>query len=186
MGTRHVLRGRAALAAHIAALVNRDPLAAMEDLDRSRGDARFDLGANERMGNRVEKVVDFDVIVEVDSGAPPLRELPILGRQRGQRVAFDLFEQLPPARAQMAHRVLVHALHDQRDGLVAFGEREEGLRPQSPKNVGLREPDTGLDRLLRPVWGRPASARGSSIRFIRRLGASSRSSSGVDIGAEIT
>ena len=145
MGTRHVLRGRAALAAHIAALVNRDPLAAMEYLDRSRGDARLDLGANERMGNRVEEVVDLDVIVEIDPGAPPLRELPILGRQRRQGVAFDLFEQLPPARAQVAHGALVHALHDERDGLVAFGEREEGLRPQSPENVGLRESDAGLD-----------------------------------------
>ena len=33
------------LAAHIAALVDRDALAAMECLDRARRDANFDLGA---------------------------------------------------------------------------------------------------------------------------------------------
>jgi len=38
------------------------------------------LGANERVWNRVEEVVDLDVIVEVDSGAPPFRELPVLDR----------------------------------------------------------------------------------------------------------
>jgi len=41
--------------------VNRDPLAAMEHLDCARGDAHLDLGANERMRNRVEEVVDLDV-----------------------------------------------------------------------------------------------------------------------------
>src|SRR5271163_4814452 len=58
MRTRHVLRVRAVLAAHVAALVDRDALAAMEYLDRSLGDANLDLGANERVRNRVEKVMD--------------------------------------------------------------------------------------------------------------------------------
>ena len=45
----------------------------------------------------------------------------------------------------MTHRTLVHALHDQRDGLIAFGQREEGLRAQASENVGLSEPDPGFD-----------------------------------------
>jgi len=45
----------------------------------------------------------------------------------------------------MAHRALVHALHDLRDGLVAFSQREEGLRGQSSEDVGLRKSDAGLD-----------------------------------------
>jgi hypothetical protein len=28
----------------------------------------------------------------------------------------------PPAQAEMAHGALVHALHDKRDGMIAFGE----------------------------------------------------------------
>jgi hypothetical protein len=65
---------RAVLAAHAAALV-----AAMEDPDRARGDANLDLGANQRVRNRIEEVMDLDVIIEVDPRAPPFRELPILG-----------------------------------------------------------------------------------------------------------
>ncbi len=61
----------------------------------------------------------LDVIIEVDPGASPFRELPILDRQRGQGFAFDFLEQLAPAQAEMAHRALVHALHDEFDGLVA-------------------------------------------------------------------
>ena len=40
---------RAVLAAHVAALVNADALAAMEDLDGARGDAHIDFLANERV-----------------------------------------------------------------------------------------------------------------------------------------
>jgi hypothetical protein len=50
---------RAVLAAHAAALV-----AAMEDPDRARGDANLDLGANQRVRNRIEEVMDLDVIIE--------------------------------------------------------------------------------------------------------------------------
>jgi hypothetical protein len=68
----------------------------MEHLDRARGDANLDLGANQRMWNRVKEVMDFDVIIEVDSRAPPFRELPILRRQRAEGGALDLLEQLAP------------------------------------------------------------------------------------------
>ena len=101
--------------------------------------------------------MDLDVIIEVDSRAPPFRELPILCRQAVERGALDLLEQFTPAQAEMAHGALVHALHDKRDGLVAFGEREEGLRAQSPEDIGLSKSDAGLDLrlvswLVRPRW----------------------------------
>ena len=139
---------RAVLAAHVAALVDRDALAAMEHLDRARGDANLDLGADQRVRNRVEEVMDLDVIIEIDPRAPPFRELPILGRQAVEGGALDLLEQLAPAQAEMAHGALVHALHDKRDGLVAFGEREEGLRAQSPEDIGLSKSDAGFDLRL--------------------------------------
>ena len=92
--------------------------------------------------------MDLDVIIEVDSRAPPFRELPILGRQAVERSALDLLEQLAPAQAEVAHSALVHALHDQRDGLIAFSEREESLRAQSPENVCLSKSDAGFDLRL--------------------------------------
>src|SRR5271163_2138935 len=101
---------RAVLAAHVAALMDRNTLAAMEDLDGACGDANLDLGANKRMRDRVEEVMDFDVIIQVDSRAPPFRELPVLGRQAVEDGAFYLLEQLSPAQTEMAHGALVHAL----------------------------------------------------------------------------
>ena len=72
---------RAVLAAHVAALMDADALAAMEDLDGARGDAHLDLGADQRVRNRIEEVMDLDVIVEIDPRAPPFRELPVVGGQ---------------------------------------------------------------------------------------------------------
>src|SRR6202050_5363442 len=110
--------------------------------------------------------MDFDVIIQVDSRAPPFRELPILGWQAVERGALDLLEQLAPAQTEMAHGALVHALHDQRDGLVAFGEREEGLRAQSPEDIGLSKSDAGFD--LRLVSWLIGPRRKDSHRVMRR------------------
>src|SRR5947209_1165394 len=62
--TRHVLRRRAVLAADVAALVNCDALTTMEHLDHACGDAHLDFGADEGVRDRVEKVMDLDVIIE--------------------------------------------------------------------------------------------------------------------------
>jgi hypothetical protein len=154
------------LAAHVAALVDRDALAAMKGFDRARGDPHIDLGANQRVRNRVEEVMNLDVIVEVDPCAPPFRELPILGRQRVEGRALDLLEQLAPTQTELAHRTFVHALHDLPDGFVAFGEREEGRLAQSPENVCLSESDAGFDFRLVPRLSRPR--RKDSNRIMRR------------------
>ena len=130
---------RAVPAAHVAPLMDADALAAMEDLDGAGGDPHVDLGADERVRNRIEEVMDFDVIIEIDPRAPPFRELPIVGGQPVEGVALDLLEQLATTDAELAHGTIIHALHDQRDGVVAFGERKEGLSAQSPENVGLGE-----------------------------------------------
>ena len=124
---------RAVLAARVTALMDADALAPMEDLDGSRGDPHVDLGADERVRNRIQKVVDLDVIVEIDPRAPPLRELPVVGGQGDESVALDRLKQLPTAQAEVAHGTIVHAAHDERDRLVAFGEREEGQPAQPPQ-----------------------------------------------------
>ena len=90
VGAGHMVGVRAVLAAHGAALMGADALAAMEDLDGSRGDPHVDLGADQRVRDRIEKVMDLDVIVEIDPRAPPFRELPIVGGQGDEGVALDL------------------------------------------------------------------------------------------------
>src|SRR6185437_541893 len=82
VGAGHVVGVRAVLAAHVPALMGADALAAMEDLDRARRDPHVDLGADERVRDRIEEVMDLDVIVEIDPRAPPFRELPIVGGPR--------------------------------------------------------------------------------------------------------
>ena len=91
---------RAVLAAHGAALMGADALAAIEDLDRARRDPHVDLGADQRVRDRIQKVMRLDVIVEVDPRAPPFRELPIVGGQGDEDVALDGLEQIRSAQAE--------------------------------------------------------------------------------------
>jgi hypothetical protein len=67
-------------------------------------------------------------------------------------------------------------LHDERDGFVAFGEREERQPAQPPENVGLRKSDSGLDFRLVPRPPRPR--REDSDGVIRRH----RAIGAVDLG----
>jgi len=186
----HVVGVRAMLAAHVSALMDRDPLATMEDFDRARGDANIDFRPNKGVGNRVEEVMDLDMIVEVDPRAPPFRELPILSRQCVEDVPLDLLEQLEPAQAEMAHGTLVHALHHKRDRRVAFGEREEGLRAQPSQNVRLRKSDAGFDfrlalsRQLQLVLGRAGLQFASRIPSTRLSGSRSSLSAAARTGAK--
>src|SRR5260370_25956308 len=111
VGAGHVIGVRAVLTAYVAALMGADALAAMEDLDRARGDPHVDLGADERVRDRIQEVMDLVVVIEIDPRAPPFRELPIVGGQVVEDVALDLLEQLATAQAEVAHGALVHALH---------------------------------------------------------------------------
>jgi len=88
------------------------------------GDPHVDFGADQRVWNRVEVLVDLDVIIEIDARAFPFGELL---RQGVEGVALDLLEQLAATDAEFAHRPLVHALDGERDGGVAFGEPVNGI-----------------------------------------------------------
>ena len=57
-------------------------------------------------------------------------------------------------------------LHDQRDGIVAFGERGESLRAQSPEDISLSKSDAGFDLHLVPRLAR--TCREVSNRIMRR------------------
>lgn len=54
----------------IAALVQRDPLAMVEDLDGSGRGAGIDLLADQLVRYRIEKAADFNVVIQRDAGEP--------------------------------------------------------------------------------------------------------------------
>ena len=145
------------LAAQVAPLVGADALAAVEYLDGAGGNPHVDFGAEQLVWDRIEEVMDLDVIVEVDPRTSPFRKLPIIGGQCDEGLALDLLEQLTTADAELAHGALVHALHDKGDGFVAFGKREESQLAQATQNVGLGESYSGFDfgliaRFCRTCW----------------------------------
>src|SRR5271170_7514601 len=51
--------------------------------------------------------------------------------------------------------ILVHALHNRRDRLIAFGQREERQLSQPPENVSLGEADSGFDFRFISRFSRP-------------------------------
>jgi hypothetical protein len=114
------------LAAHVPALVGPDALAAMEDLDHARADPHVDLGADQRVRNRVREVVDLDVIIEIDPRAPPLRELLIVSGQGNEGGTPDCLEQLA---AEVAHGTLGAVAYIAKAGTLARRVLTEGAWP---------------------------------------------------------
>src|SRR6185295_12705968 len=99
----------------IAALVNGDTLATMEDLDRPACRANVDLLADEAVRHGIEEALELDMVVGGDAGQTPFGELVVLHRQAAQHGAFHGLEQMAPADAKTAHDMVVDALECSRD-----------------------------------------------------------------------
>src|SRR5690606_12645174 len=97
MGTGHVLRVRAVTPPAIAALVNRNALAAVEDLDRPGRRANVDLLPDEAMRHRMEEGFELDVVVGGNADRAPFGKPVIRPRQAGQRRLFYVLEQMAAA-----------------------------------------------------------------------------------------
>src|SRR5580704_1962615 len=82
MARRHVLAHRRMLAIGGRAHMRRNALAAMEDLDRARRNARPNLLTQQLMRQRVIVLVNLDVVVEPDPALLPFGKDVGLGRQR--------------------------------------------------------------------------------------------------------
>jgi hypothetical protein len=99
--------------------------------------------------------VDVDVIIEADAAQAPFGVDVGLARQRGERRAIELLEELAAADAKAPHRPIIEIGEQRDDGGVELGEREEALMAQPGENPALDHEDAGLDlglvaRLARP------------------------------------
>ena len=104
-----------------------DALAAMEDFDRARRDARPHLLAQQLVRHRVVVLLDLDVIVEPDPALLPLGEDVGLGRQRLEGRALQLLEQRSSARAEMPRHRLLSCVTISAMAAFEPGEREEAV-----------------------------------------------------------
>jgi hypothetical protein len=82
--------------------MNRDALAAQEDLDGARGEAGLDLTTGEAMWHRVMVMIEGDMVIEPDTASLPLRVHPGLGGQRLEIGRVDFLEQLAAGATELA------------------------------------------------------------------------------------
>ena len=89
------------------AQVRGDPAVLVEDLDGVGRDPNVDLTAAQRVGNAVHRVLDLDVIVDVDPRLAPLGVLVALGRERLERRPVQVLEPAAAAALELLERPFV-------------------------------------------------------------------------------
>jgi hypothetical protein len=134
--------------------------------------------------------VDVDVIVDADPADAPLAVFVRLVRQRLERRAIDLLEQLPAGDAEPAQGLLLIELgHEFAERGIDVGEAIEGPAPEPADEPALDDQDGLLDLRLRQsrrlplVSARPASRCASRIHSIHSPGRRSSSLTAAGIGA---
>ena len=141
-----------------------DALALVEDLDAAGGDARVDLGASEAVGDGVIVGVDVDMIVDPDPAAAPLAVFVRLPRQRLQRWAVDLLEQLAACDAEPAQGLaFVELRHQFAKRGVDVGETVEDPSPKPAEEPALDDQHRLLDLGLVARASRPRRQNGGSV-----------------------
>ena len=100
MRTGHVVRIGAVATAAIAALMGRDPLAAIEDLDRPGRGPQIDLLTDEAVRDGIKEGIELDMVVGADTDEAPLGELVGVPRQRRQGSPFHALEEVPATDAE--------------------------------------------------------------------------------------
>src|SRR6202041_2688363 len=155
---RHVLGNGRVLPVSACAQMNGDTLALMENLAAASGQPRLDLGAGEAVGDRIIVGVNVDVIVDADPAHAPFAVFVRLVRQRLERRAIDLLEELAAGDAEPAKALLVIELgHKLAERGVDVSEAGERPAPEPAEQPSLDDQDGLLDfrlvaRLPRPRW----------------------------------
>ena len=169
-GFRHVLRiGRVLAVAQQRTCAT--PVAAAQQFDGGRGQARPDLGVHQPVRGGVVVSVDLDVIVEVDPRVP-VRVDVALGRGRLQRRPIEPLEERASGGADVPRRAVIELVTSSAMGR-STPQREEGPIAQPREDKARRHLDGDFDlrlvesRQLQGVLTRSASRCGSRTRFIR-------------------
>ena len=103
----------------------------------------------EAMGHAVIMGGDLDVIIDADATRSPFRELVGLARQRLERRAIDLFEQLPAGHDESADRPLfVEMLQQIGDRRVDLRQAVKDSMAQPPEKPSLDDEYRLLDFAL--------------------------------------
>ena len=166
----HVLGNGGVLPVPAGPQVDGDALAFVEDLDAAGGQARVDLGAGEAVGDGVIVRVDVDVIVDADPATAPLAVFVRLARQRVQRRAVDLLEQLAAGDAEPAQGLaFVELRHEFAERGVDVGETVEDPSPKPAEQPALDDQHGLLDLRLVARLSRPRRQDGGSV-MRRHLG----------------
>src|SRR5271156_1951242 len=161
---RHVLRNGRVLPVPARPYVDGDALALVENLDAASAHPRLDLGAGEAVGDGIIVGVDVDVIVDADPADAPLAIFVRLIRQRLERWAVDLLEQLPAGDAEPAQGLLLIELgHELAERGVDVAEAIEDPAPEPSDEPALDDQDGLLDlRLVARLPG-PGGQDGGSV-----------------------
>ena len=143
--------------------VDGDALALVENLDAAGGQPRLDLGAGEAVGDGIIVGVDVDVIVDADPAQAPLAVFVRLIRQRLERRAVDLLEQLAAGDAEPAQGLpFVELGHELAERGVDVGEAMEDPAPEPAEQPSLDDQDGLLDLRLVARLPRPRGQDGGS------------------------
>ena len=132
----------------VAADVAGHPLMGAEDLHRGRRRPHLDLLVDQAVGHRVVVEVELDVVVDVDPGLLPGRELVASLGQRPQGRAFQVPEEVATGDLKAAERSPVHLRHLLGDVCVQLCEREVAPLPQRRQHPALDDLDPDLHRRL--------------------------------------
>ncbi|KAF2988670.1 hypothetical protein MJC1_04252 [Methylocystis sp. MJC1] len=109
-----------------------DALALAKNLDAADGQPRLDLRPGEAIGHGVIVRVDLDMIIDADAAQTPFAIFIGRDRQRLQRRAVDLFEQLAASGAESAEGpLLVEIFQHLGDRRVDLRQAAKGSAAQS-------------------------------------------------------
>ena len=143
--------------------VGSDPAVLVEDLHGLGRDPNVDLAAAQRVGDAVERVLDLDVVVDVDPRLAPLGVLVALGRKRLECWPVQILEPAAAAPIGLLERPLVQRGQQRRDGVAEFAEREELMVAQRRHDPALDVLDCGFRLGLVPRCPGPRRQHRGSV-----------------------
>lgn len=114
----HVFAQNGVLVGSPAARMRGDAFAVVEDLNRCRGEARFQLLPGELVRDTVVVAIDFDVVIDVGANGFPTGDHVAFGGQRLENGPVD-FREARSARAfAFAERPVIQLVQQRADGLI--------------------------------------------------------------------